>query len=204
DDRKARLAAVVDACSLESAYNRPIGHLSKGFRQRVGLAQAMIHDPDLLVLDEPTSGLDPNQIREIRELIRTLGERKTVVLSTHVLSEVEAMCSRAIMIVGGKVHADERLDRLAAVTSVAVEILDPPADAGRRLGALPGVSAVDAQPSAPGRARYRLHVAGARAAEDVARLAAEARWTVVELTPERRDLEDIFRALDAEKAEAVR
>jgi ABC-2 type transport system ATP-binding protein len=202
---KERLAYVVDACSLESVFNRPINQLSKGYRQRTGLAQAMIHDPDLLVLDEPTSGLDPNQILEIRDLVRELGKKKTVVLSTHILSEVEAMCSRAIMIVGGRVHADERLDVRSTATSVLVAVLNAPGDAREKLGRVGGVRTVDALPADAGRASFRLHVDGrAGVLDEVGRLAADQRWTLGELTPEKRDLEDIFRALQATKTEAAR
>ena len=97
---------VVDLCQLGSVIGKPIGKLSKGFRQRVGMAQVLLHEPDVLILDEPTSGLDPNQIREVRETIRRLGETKTVLLSTHILQEVEAMCNRVIFINEGRVVFD--------------------------------------------------------------------------------------------------
>jgi ABC-2 type transport system ATP-binding protein len=199
-DRLRRVAAVVDACDLGSVLTKPIGHLSKGFRQRVGLAQAMVHDPSILILDEPTSGLDPNQILEIRELIKGLGRRKTVVLSTHILSEVEAICSRAIVIVSGRVHADEDLAHIGTVNAAIVTIASPAADARDRIRALPGVTGVE--PLASGDGRVRLRVLGdgkAKILEQVGRLAAEARWTLAELTPERRDLEDIFRGLSHEE-----
>jgi len=92
---------VVATCSLETVFNRPIGQLSKGFRQRVGLAQALIHDPDILILDEPTSGLDPTQIRDMRNLIRELGDHSSVILSTHQMHEVESICDRAIILQDG-------------------------------------------------------------------------------------------------------
>ena len=101
-----RLNYVVDACSLKDVISKPIGELSKGYKQRVGLAGAIIHDPKILILDEPTNGLDPNQIVEIRELIKELGKEKTVLISTHILSEVEAACSRAIIINKGTIIAD--------------------------------------------------------------------------------------------------
>jgi ABC-2 type transport system ATP-binding protein len=204
-DLASRLAYAIGACSLESVARRPIGELSKGYRQRVGLAQAMVHDPDLLVLDEPTSGLDPNQILEIRDLVRALGEKKTVVLSTHILSEVEAMCSRAIMIVGGRVHADEKLDARATATSILVAILNAPGDAREALSKVPGVKSTDVLGADSGRSKFRLHVDGrASVLDDVGRLAAERRYTLAELTPEKRDLEDIFRALESKTPEAVR
>ena len=104
---------------------RPIGHLSKGYRQRVGLAAAILHEPSILILDEPTSGLDPNQIVEVRELIRHMGKTKTVILSTHILPEVEATCDRAVILIDGKIRADDKLDELtdsrAHVVSVGAE-----------------------------------------------------------------------------------
>src|SRR5688572_378492 len=101
-----RLAAVVDLCNLGSVIGKPIGKLSKGFRQRVGMAQVLLHEPDVLILDEPTAGLDPNQIREVRETVRRLGETKTILLSTHILQEVEAMCSRVLFINEGRLRFD--------------------------------------------------------------------------------------------------
>ena len=101
-----RLDAVIQTCHLEAVIGKPIGKLSKGYRQRVGMAQALLHDPDVLILDEPTAGLDPNQIREVRKMIRELGETKTILLSTHILQEVEAMCNRVIFINEGRLVFD--------------------------------------------------------------------------------------------------
>ena len=105
-----RIAEMVNVCGLDVEKHKKIGELSKGYKQRVGLAQAMIHDPDILILDEPTSGLDPNQIVEIRKLIRKLGKQKTVILSTHILPEVEATCDRILIINNGKIVADGTAD----------------------------------------------------------------------------------------------
>ena len=104
--RSERIDAVVDLCSLGRVYHKPIGKLSKGYRQRVGLAQSLLHEPDVLILDEPTAGLDPNQIRDVRDTIKQLGEEKTILLSTHILQEVEAMASRVILIDEGRVVYD--------------------------------------------------------------------------------------------------
>lgn len=101
-----RLEAVIHICNLETVIGKPIGKLSKGYRQRVGMAQAILHDPDVLILDEPTAGLDPNQIREVRKMIRNLGETKTILLSTHILQEVEAMCNRVVFINEGRLVFD--------------------------------------------------------------------------------------------------
>jgi ABC-2 type transport system ATP-binding protein len=109
-----RLAAVVDLCNLGTVIGKPIGKLSKGFRQRVGMAQVLLHEPDVLILDEPTAGLDPNQIREVRDTIRRLGETKTILLSTHILQEVEAMCNRVIFINEGRIVFDGTPGELAA------------------------------------------------------------------------------------------
>jgi len=109
---RSRLKEMIDVCGIAEVRHKDIGELSKGFRQRVGLAQAMIHDPEVLILDEPTSGLDPNQIVEIRNLIRQLGRAKTVVLSTHILSEVQATCDHVIIINEGTIVADGTLEQL--------------------------------------------------------------------------------------------
>jgi ABC-2 type transport system ATP-binding protein len=98
EQKSSRIDSVVELCALDSVLHKPISKLSKGFRQRVGMAQALLHDPDVLILDEPTAGLDPNQIREVRRTMRRLGEQKTILLSTHILQEVEAMANRVIVI----------------------------------------------------------------------------------------------------------
>lgn len=105
-DREARIGEAIDICDLSSVIYKPIAKLSKGFKQRVGMAQALLHDPDVLILDEPTAGLDPNQIRGVRSTMRRLGETKTILLSTHILQEVEAMASRVIMINEGRLVYD--------------------------------------------------------------------------------------------------
>jgi len=103
---KERIATVVELCSLKSVYGKPIGKLSRGFRQRVGMAQAMLHEPDVLILDEPTAGLDPNQIHGVREMLRRIGKKKTILLSTHILQEVEAVASRVLFINEGRLVFD--------------------------------------------------------------------------------------------------
>ena len=111
--KEERLEAVVELCALGSVIQKPISKLSKGFRQRVGMAQALLHEPDVLILDEPTAGLDPNQIQEVRETMRRLGEKKTILLSTHILQEVEAMASRVILIDEGKLVFDGTVSELS-------------------------------------------------------------------------------------------
>ena len=112
DSLKARVSEMIAMCGLETEKHKKIGQLSKGYRQRVGLAQSFLHDPAVLILDEPTTGLDPNQILEIRELIRTAGKNKTVLFSTHIMQEVEALCDRVIIINKGKVVSDSSLETL--------------------------------------------------------------------------------------------
>src|SRR5256712_7198027 len=146
--RRQAMDAAVTATGIETVYFRPIAELSKGFRQRVGLAQAILHRPDLLVLDEPTEGLDPNQRVEIRRLIGALGKDRTVILSTHVLSEVQQTCSRLLIINRGKIVADGAVDRLIAQAAGAVEnaVEASGAGAGKGAGEPPGGSRV--QPAA--------------------------------------------------------
>ena len=108
-----RIEAVIDLCALGSVIGKAIGKLSKGYRQRVGMAQALLHEPDVLILDEPTAGLDPNQIRDVRKLLRTLGENKTILLSTHILQEVEAIASRVVFVNEGRMVYDGPVDQLA-------------------------------------------------------------------------------------------
>ena len=112
DNTKERIDKIISLTGLSKEAHKKIGALSKGYKQRVGLAQAMIHEPEVLILDEPTSGLDPNQIVEIRDLITSIGKEKTVLLSTHIMQEVQAMCNRVIIISSGKIVADESVDRL--------------------------------------------------------------------------------------------
>ncbi len=111
-EKRTRTEFVAEKCDLKEVWNKPISKLSRGFRQRVGMAQALLHDPDVLILDEPTSGLDPNQLVGIRELIRELGETKTVLLSTHILQEVELLCSRVILIDKGRIVFDDSIDQM--------------------------------------------------------------------------------------------
>ncbi|MCP3929216.1 MAG: gliding motility-associated ABC transporter ATP-binding subunit GldA [Bacteroidetes bacterium] len=127
-NKKDRVKEMIEITGLEREQNKQIGALSKGFRQRVGLAQAMLHDPDVLILDEPTSGLDPNQLIDIRNLIRTLGKEKTVIFSTHIMQEVQAICDRVLIINKGKIVADDPIgnlqQRIKGETIVTVEFLE--------------------------------------------------------------------------------
>ncbi len=197
--RRQALDAAVTSTGIESVYYRPIAELSKGFRQRVGLAQAILHRPDLLVLDEPTEGLDPNQRVEIRRLIGALGKDRTVILSTHVLSEVQQTCSRLLIINRGKIVADGAVDRLIAQAAGAVEIAVEASGAGvaEALGKLPGVRRVT--PSAvpaDGRVAVTLTVDGAQDLRPEIFALAQARgWTLYELHRQAGTLEDLFQQL---------
>src|SRR5271170_247187 len=120
-ERRRAVSEVVSRCQLGEVENRIIGQLSRGYRQRVGLAEAMVHDPPILILDEPTAGLDPLQIREVREMIRELAKQHTILLSTHILSEVEAVCGRVIIIAGGRIALDDQLVNLHRQSSIVLE-----------------------------------------------------------------------------------
>ena len=192
-----RVAEMVRVCGLDPEKHKRIGELSKGYRQRVGLAQALVHDPDVLILDEPTTGLDPNQIVEIRELIREVGRSKTVIFSTHILPEVEATCDRILIINKGRIVADgdaATLRRQAQGRDILRVKLEPvPESAAEALRGVPGVEEVRAL---QGGNAYELACAtGARPAGDVFRLCAQRNWTLTELTPVETRLEDVFRGL---------
>ncbi len=200
--RQSAIDDAVAATGLETVFHRPIGELSKGFRQRVGLAAAILHRPDLLILDEPTEGLDPNQRVEIRRLIGDLGRERTVLLSTHVLPELQFTCSRLLIINRGRIVADGPMDDLVArakgAARVAVEAVGEGVAA--RLATLPGVEAVEAHDTADGRSRV---IVTASASEDlrprIFELAKMERWTLFELHQEAGSLEDLFRELTVEQ-----
>ena len=118
DRKDQRMEAVIDLCHLHTVIHKPIGKLSKGYRQRVGMAQALLHEPDVLILDEPTAGLDPNQIGQVRELMQRLGEEKTILLSTHILQEVQAMANRVILINEGRLVTDQPVDEFVSGGSI--------------------------------------------------------------------------------------
>jgi ABC-2 type transport system ATP-binding protein len=196
----------VVATGIEGVFHRPIGELSKGFRQRVGLAAAILHRPDLLVLDEPTEGLDPNQRVEIRRLIGALGKDRTVLLSTHILSEVRDTCSRLLIINRGRIAADGGVDELISRAGGQVHIAVEAQGEGvvEKLGALPGVVAAERtevaedRASGNGRLKVRLTASSARDLRpEIFRLAAQSGWTLYELHQEAGSLEDLFRQLTA-------
>ncbi len=199
DKIRGRILEMVNVCGLEGEKHKKIGELSKGFRQRVGLAQALIHDPEVLILDEPTTGLDPNQIVEIRELIREIGKEKTVILSSHILAEVEATCDRILIINKGKIVANGTPAELRRQAQ-GREILKITVEEGNRndifkaLKELPTVDLVDFV-SVSGNSFEVQSKAGASSRKEVFRLCVNKGWMLTELTPTETKLEDIFREL---------
>jgi ABC-2 type transport system ATP-binding protein len=197
-----RIKEVGLRCGLGDVAGKLVSELSKGFRQRVGLAQAMLHDPDILILDEPTSGLDPNQIVEIRSLIKEIGREKTVILSTHILPEVQATCSRILIISGGKLVADGTPDSLRAREKggryrVVVESNGVPKEAIRdRLASLAGVAHCEMVAGEEGSHAFALDASAASdLRKPIFRAAVDNRWTLLELLRESASLEDVFRNL---------
>jgi ABC-2 type transport system ATP-binding protein len=204
DKRKARMRDVIRACGLADRVVQPIATLSKGFRQRVGLAQAIIHEPDILILDEPTTGLDPTQIVEIRDLIKQLAAKSTVLLSTHILSEVEATCERVLVIMQGELRADAKLAELRSANAAVVAVDAAASGVAELLQKVEGVSMVEKTGEAAGFARWRVT---STAASDVCPALFEAlrgtSWRVGELRPEPKTLERVFRDLAARGGQEV-
>jgi ABC-2 type transport system ATP-binding protein len=218
-EQTAYLSEAIRATGLEQQLTRPIGQLSKGYRQRVGLAQAILHKPRLLILDEPTIGLDPTQIVEVRRLIGRLAEHSTIMLSTHILSEVEATCDRVIILLNGEIKADAKLADLEAATDIVLVLDQDAPDVTADLQGLAGVYRVDASHTADGRI-FRIRTRSKRQAlaegqasplsdsrlvtgsDDtvdlrpaIFGLAQEKHWPVKELRRDARTLETVFNDL---------
>jgi ABC-2 type transport system ATP-binding protein len=195
-------------CGLNEVMHQPIGELSKGFKQRVGLAHAMMEDPEILVLDEPTSGLDPNQIVEIRDIIRQIGKEKTIILSTHILSEAEATCDRIVIIDGGTIAADgstEMLKQSASgeyLVSMLLQKADPDA-VTKHLSSINGIGQVVPTEEGKGedtqvlRVKITCHTDTDLRAEIYQKI-KETDWILLELVQETKSLEHIFRDLTKE------
>ena len=199
-----RIREMVQVCGLESVRHKDIGEMSKGFRQRVGLAQAMIHDPEVLILDEPTSGLDPNQIVEIRNLIKKLGRAKTVILSTHILSEVQATCDRVLIINEGKIVADGTPEHLQQEfhgnESLTLELRagsgDPLQEVAPHLRTLASVTDVTLLAEKSGVSRFEVFCEkGSDVREAAFRLAVSRGWVLLEMQRKATTLEEVFHKL---------
>jgi len=198
--RKDRMDAMIDTCGLSKMIGKNIGDLSKGYRQRVGIAQAMIHEPDIIILDEPTVGLDPNQIVEIRNLIKRVGKEKTVVLSTHILSEVEATCDRVVIIASGEIVADgssETLRReMAGKSVIHIELKGGVPEAMQVYSSIAGVENIKELAGSNGTTRLDIDVSkGYDIREAVFKISVEKGWTIYEIHQDDTNLEDVFRQL---------
>jgi ABC-2 type transport system ATP-binding protein len=196
----SRIKLMVDTCGLGPALAKKIGELSKGFRQRVGLAQALIHDPEILILDEPTTGLDPSQIIEIRNLIKEIGREKTIILSTHILPEVSATCDRVLIIANGRLVGsgtpEELVSRASGGVGVTVTLRGDGGDIEAGLNALGAAGSTEFTGASGEAVTYRVRAAEGvepgDLAEAVSGLAAARGWALRELRPEAATLEDVF------------
>jgi len=196
DEQHALIVAAIRATSLDNYRNRRIAQLSKGLRQRVGIAQAILHKPKVIILDEPTIGLDPTQIVEIRNLIKRLSEHSTILFSSHILAEVEAVCDRVVIIINGQVKADARLSDLSATANTILVLQEAVDQADQRLARLKPVQNVETFETREGYAAYRI-VSQDDVAPMVYDLAREENWPLRELRREVVTLESIFGGLVA-------
>ena len=206
-----RVAEVSKKTSIADVSNKIVGHLSKGYRQRVGLAAALIHNPEVLVLDEPTAGLDPKQIIETRRLIKSLAGEHTIILSTHILPEAANTCDRVMIINQGKLVAEDTPENLTArlqgFETMHLLVQGPERDVRERLSKIPGVSGVTPAPSSNGRVELDVQTAKGRdVRSELARAVVESGWELLELRPVGLSLEEIFLKLtttESEEAEKV-
>lgn len=195
DNIKARVKEMIQLTGLDIEQHKKIGALSKGYRQRVGLAQAMIHDPDVLILDEPTSGLDPNQLIEIRNLIKKIAKEKTIMLSTHIMQEVEAVCSRAIIIDKGNIVADDKTSNLSA-RSAGLQVLEVEFNKPISTSLLEGLDGVK-QVTKLSETTYKIATDDKDIREDIFQLAVKNEIAVLSLQKIEQGLEVVFQQLTA-------
>ena len=202
-DLKRRVDAVVDQCGLRPMFRKLIRELSKGYKQRTALAQALVHDPSIIILDEPTSGLDPRQIREVRNLIDYLAETKTIILSTHILQEIEATADRIVIINRGEIVGngtfDELRSRAQSQSRFVVRIVDKPVDARGRLSAISGVTSVEELEDAEFAAFEVLAKPDTPLWREVSAIASAQGWQLREMSDKPYSLEETFHALTVHK-----
>lgn len=200
-ERHSRIEQVLEKCRIKDVENKIIGHLSKGYRQRVGLADAIVSNPPILILDEPTIGLDPNQIRQVRDLIKELGQERTIIISTHILPEVEIVCNRVVIINHGKIAASDTLSNIvrdaAGRGKIKLEARGPKAEMESALKQLSGVTGVETA-EADGYNAFTINSAQ-DVREDIYKAMVEHRWTIRELRREQETLEDLFVRITAKE-----
>ena len=207
-ERKRRVAEVMERCLITDMQNRLIGTLSKGYRQRVGLAQAIVSDPEVLILDEPTIGLDPKQITEIRALIKSLAGQHTVILSTHILPEVSMVCQGVIIINKGSVVAQGAIDRLVEqffpITRIQLQVAAPAGAVNAQIRRIPGVLNVEQEVAGDGVGTFVVEAPRDRdLRSEIFQLAAAQKWTLLELRRLGMTLEEVFiRIVAGEEAQA--
>lgn len=199
-----RLHYVVNVCGLKEVISKPIGELSKGYKQRVGLAGAIIHDPKILILDEPTNGLDPNQIVEIRELIKELGKEKTVLVSTHILSEVEATCSRAIIINKGNIIADDTPENLSlnfgnndksSTIKISIKTNDNIESVKEKLLSVSDIYKVEIEDNFNNIKELTIYSNSEEPRDEIYRFIKSTNWIIYEMTRVKENLETVFHTL---------
>ena len=208
DKKHQRLRQLADLCGINEVMHRPIIQLSKGYKQRVGLAHAMMNDPEILVLDEPTSGLDPNQIVEIRDIIKEIGKAKTIILSSHILSEVEATCNRVVILNQGKIVADGTTETLrqgmGETYSIGMSLLNADLEAVKTsLGSFGEITGIEEKPDMERGDGSTLHVrlnckSSTDIRGDIYRKIKQTDWILLEFHQEAQTLENIFRQLTVE------
>ena len=201
-DKYQRLKELAGLCGIRGVMHKPVSSLSKGYKQRVGLALAMMSDPKILVLDEPTSGLDPNQIAEIRSIIKEIGKEKTVIFSTHILSEAEATCDRIVIVNKGQIAADGTMEGLKKATRADQEIRlslknADPREVKKALAAIDGIQSVNFR---SGEGELEFHLQAQQDLREKIYLTVKNRdWILLEMHQERKSLENIFRILTTEE-----